>query len=183
MSATVTAPHNVDGAKKRPTENLRRKSPANVTQLSEEKRRKLVSTTSNVEKVMGFLEKRHEMDSVDHLFLSWAHTTKTFSPWQLLDTKMKISNIMLQQEQAQLKEDFNGPFSTHSSVLSINTSQSTSMSPANKCHYVSPLCTGYIFILTGYILVNILPNTCFVQNGPSGTVVTESTGMVVTCDN
>jgi hypothetical protein len=57
-----------------------------------------------VDKVVRYLEKRNGKDAVDHLFLSWAQTIKTFTPRRLLETKIQIANIVMQQERAQLEE-------------------------------------------------------------------------------
>lgn len=86
------------------------------------------STTSNVETVLSYLGKRNELDAVDHLFLSWAKTIKTFSPRRLLDTKMQIANIIMQQERNQLEEDIMNQQPSPYSIRSVDTSATTSRS-------------------------------------------------------
>jgi hypothetical protein len=91
-------------------------------------------STSTVDRVVNYLQSRTDVDVVDHLFLSWAKTVKTFSPRRLLQTKMKISNIIMQQEAEELDEVMmNHAPSSHSSEPSSRASPAT---PENI--YMSP---------------------------------------------
>lgn len=84
-------------------------------------------STSTVDRVVNYLQSRTDVDAVDHLFLSWAKTVKTFSPRRLLQTKMKISNIIMQQEAEELDEAMmNHAPSSHSSESSYDASATTS---------------------------------------------------------
>lgn len=84
-------------------------------------------STSAVDRVVNYLQSRTDVDAVDHLFLSWAKTVKTFSPRRLLQTKMEISNIIMQQEAQELDEAMmNHAPSSHSSEPSDDASATTS---------------------------------------------------------
>lgn len=125
----ISAIYNTDKRKK--IQNMRRKTFGHQEGLSS-----IPKPMNNVDKVMSFLEKRETMDAVSHLFLSWSKTIKTFSPHRLLETKYQISNIIMQQERAQLEEDMANHQQVSQSVL-LNKSPSASTSPLVMT--VSPL--------------------------------------------
>jgi hypothetical protein len=89
-------------------------------------------STSTFDRDVSYLQSRTDVDAVNRLFLSWAKTFKTSSTRRLLQSKMKISNIIMQQEAEELDEVMmNHAPSSHSSVPFYDASATTSRaSPA-----------------------------------------------------
>lgn len=66
------------------------------------------SSNSDVDKVISFLKskksKERNIDGVDHLFLSYASTFKTFRPKTQSMLKLKLANIFAETELRELQE-------------------------------------------------------------------------------
>lgn len=107
-------------------------------QVQWSKKRKLCDQTSNVDKVVQYLENKRrptDMDGTELLFLSYAKTLKTFTPRRQATTKMKLAQIFMEQEieqgeeAAQEYQSTVSPSSTATRFLSPVNTSSDSHSP------------------------------------------------------
>ncbi|CAH1992106.1 unnamed protein product [Acanthoscelides obtectus] len=71
---------------------------AQAEPISTPKKKKKSNETSSIDKVINYLEKSESFDAVDHLFLSYAHTFKTFSVVRQASLKVELANMFAKAE-------------------------------------------------------------------------------------
>ncbi|XP_071051346.1 uncharacterized protein [Onthophagus taurus] len=87
-------------------------------------------TTSTVQSLINYFQtkrKQPELDEIDMLFLAHAKTIKTFSKKRQVMAKMKVSQVILQQELENLEES-----STHQTQCNSSSVTSISYSDPNS---------------------------------------------------
>ena len=110
------------------------------TPTRKRKRKNDSRPTSSVESLINYFQnkKKAEMDAIDLLFSAHALTVKTFSKTRQTIAKMKVSQVIMEQELQNLEEQSSAqqhqynlfrPISTSSSASSLARRQSTRNSP------------------------------------------------------
>jgi len=107
------------------------------TPTRKRKRKNESRPTSSVESLINYFQnkKKPEMDAIDLLFSAHARTVKTFSKKRQAIAKLKVSQVIMEQELQNLEEQSSAqqnqdnlfrPISTTSSASSLGRSQSNS---------------------------------------------------------